>query len=187
MSITIYEGLRAAASDPFEVGRQARAVLESVFHTKFKAAFEKAKLNKGSKWSDVFFVENDEVIDPARADIDLYKIVRFLHNSPTHTFSELDFAYEVLLYQNAAGGNPLLLVFGENSREYRELLITNGIAEDYGYWDSADEDEEVSPEEWETRKLAWSDFADIHTANNSLMIPIPDSVETSVKLFRPFI
>jgi hypothetical protein len=187
MSITIYYGLRATASDPFEVGRQIRAVLEPVFHAKFKEAFEKAKENKGSTWSEIFFIENDSVIPEHSIDLRLYRIVTKLHRNAKHTFSDLDFAYDVMLYKNAAGGNPLVLIFGENSREYRELLIAAGVVDDYGYWDNSDEDEDVSTEEWETRKLAWSDFADIHTGSDSLMIVIPDSIETSVRLFRPAI
>jgi hypothetical protein len=185
MSLTIYEGLRATASDPFEVGLQIRSVLEPVFHEKFKAAYEKAKLNKGVPWSKAFFVDNDSVIQESTIDLQLYRIVKKLHRDPRHTFSDLDFAYDVLLYKNAAGGNPLILVFGENAREYRELLISAGVAEDYGYWDNSDEDENVSEEDWATRKLAWSDFADISSGNTSLMITIPDSIETSVRLFRP--
>lgn len=185
MSLTIYDGLRATTSDPFEVARQIRSILEPEFHSKFKDAYEKAKLNKGKKWSEVFFIEKDSVISDRMIDFELYRIVKKLHRNARHTFSDLDFAYDVLLYKNAAGGNPLILVFGENARHYRELLISAGVVEDYGYWDNSDEDEDVSPEEWETRKIAWSDFADISTGSNSLMIPIPDSIETSVKLFRP--
>jgi hypothetical protein len=188
MSLTIYEGLRATANDPFEVARQVRAILEPMFHAKFKSAYEKAKENKGSLWSEVFFGASESTIPELyRMDLDLYQIVKNLHSSPQHTFSDLDFGYDVLLYKNAAGGNPLILVFGEKARDYRQLLITAGAAEDYGYWDNADEDEDVSAEDWATRKLAWSDFGDISTGNNSLMILIPDSIETSVKLFRPTI
>lgn len=187
MSITIYDGLRAAASDPFEVGQQVRAVLEPMFHARFKAAFEKAKEHSGSKWNEVFSIDKDSVIEENAIDIKLYRIITKLHRDPRHTFSDIDIAYDVLLYKNFAGGNPLILVFGENAREYRQLLINAGVAENYGYWDNSDEDEDVSPEEWETRKLAWSDFADIHTTTNSLMISIPDSIETSVRLFRPTI
>ena len=187
MSLTIYDGLRATARDPFEVGLQIRSVLEPVFHEKFKAAYEKAKLNKSEQWSKAFFVDNDSVIPEHTIDLKLYRIVKKLHRDPRHTFSDLDFAYDVLLYRNAAGGNPLILVFGENAREYRELLISSGVAEDYGYWDNSDEDEDVSEEDWATRKLAWSDFADIRSGNTGLTISIPDSIETSVRLFRPAI
>lgn len=187
MSLTIYDGLRATASNPFDVARQVREVLEPMFHAKFKSAYEIAKENKGKLWSEVCFGASESVIPNHCIDFELYQIVKNLHNTQKHTFSDLDFGYDVLLYRNAAGGNPLILVFGENAREYREQLITQGIATDYGYWDNSDEDEDVSAADWDTRKTAWSEFADQNAVSTSLMISIPDSVETSVKLLPPFI
>lgn len=188
MSITIYYGLRAVASDPFEVARQVRSVLEPVFHEKFKQANDRAEANVGALWSDIFRGgQKTEIPHEYRVSSDLYRIVEKLHYQSEHTFSELDFAYDVSLYQNAAGGNPLVLVFGENTREYHSLLLESGVVTDYGYWNNTDEQEGVSREDWELREKAWSNFTDPNLVSSELKISIPDVLETTVKLLPPLI
>lgn len=188
MSLTIYYGLSATASDPFEVAKQVRSVLEPAFHAKFKEANEKAKKRVGSLWSDVFRLAPKTVIpNEYRISYDLYQLVEMMHRKSEYTFSELNFAYDVVLYQNAAGGNPLVLVFGDNTREYTSLLVDSGVVTEYGFWNNTDPEEGVSEDDWAIREKAWSDFAEPELVSTALTITIPDSVETTVKLLPPMI
>lgn len=188
MSLTIYYGLRATTADPFEVAKQVRSVLEPVFHAKFKEANDKAEKNVGSLWRNVFRLgPKSEIPHEYRISYDLYEIVEKMHRKSEHTFSELNFAYDVVLYQNAAGGNPLVLVFGDNTREYISLLVESGVVTNYGYWNNTDPEEGVSEEEWNDREKAWSDFAEPELVSTALTISIPDSVETTVKLLPPMV
>lgn len=188
MSLTIYYGLRATVSDPFEVAKQVRSVLEPAFHAKFKEANDKAEKNVGALWSDVFVGgDKSEIPHEYRISHDLYRIVEEIHRKSEYTFSELNFAYDVVLYQNAAGGNPLVLVFGDNTREYTSLLVESGVVTNYGYWNNTDPEEGVSEKDWNTREKAWEDFADPELVSTALTITIPDSVETTVKLLPPMV
>lgn len=188
MGLAIYYGLRATVSDPFEVAKQVRSVLEPAFHAKFKEANDRAEKNIGALWSDVFRLgEETEIPHEYRISHDLYRIVEKMHRKSEYTFSELNFAYDVVLYQNAAGGNPLVLVFGDNTREYTSLLVERDVVTEYGYWNNTDPEEGVSEEEWMTRAKAWSDFAEPELVSTALTITIPDSVETTVKLLPPMV
>jgi hypothetical protein len=188
MSLTIYYGLRATTSDPFEVAKEVRSVLEPAFHAKFKEANDKAENNVGVLWSDVFLLApKTEIPHEYRISHDLYQLVEMMHRKSEYTFSELNFAYDVVLYQNAADGNPLVLVFGDKTREYTELLIESGVVTEYGYWNNTDPEEGVSEEDWAIREKAWSAFAEPELVSTALTISIPDSVETTVKLLPPLV
>lgn len=188
MGLAIYYGLRATESDPFEVAKQVRSILEPAFHAKFKEANDKAEKNVGVLWSDVFRLAPKTVIPHKyRISYDLYRLVEMMHRKSDYTFSELNFAYDVVLYQNAAGGNPLALVFGDKTREYTDLLVENGVFTEYGYWNNTDPEEGISEEDWETRAKAWSNFDEPENFSTALNIAIPDSVETTAKLLPPLV
>lgn len=164
MSTKIYNGLRATDTNPFRVQKRVRAVIEPLFQARFTAAVAKAKENIGHEWGDVFSMgrEGIEGVIPDQAyriSEKLYDLVERLRNSPVHTFSDLDFGYEVVVLPNGHGitQKPLLLVFAERGGdEYRQALIAAGVVTEYGYWDNTDKPSDLHPSEWSSRRKAWS-------------------------------
>ncbi len=64
----------------------------------------------------------------------------------------LDFSAEVAIFW--ARGRLLAISFWEH-RGYDDAWKRATGARDYGYWNNTDEPEDVSPEEWEQRRLDW--------------------------------
>lgn len=185
MSIKIHSGLRATIKDPFLLGAKIREVLEPEFHKSFESLYAQAKAApEGSTWDSVFYCGDYGVIENHSVDHFLYKIVKSLHENARHTFTDLDIGYNVTMMPNAAGGNPLVLVFGENQRKYTKLLIEAGVVEKYGYWDNADEDEDVTKEEWEERKQAWMVLDSAAPSEVGLEIQFPSEIATAVNLMK---
>lgn len=190
MSIKIYDGLRAAIKEPFELAEQIQNVLDPVFLEYFKSAYIEAKSSlesdPASTWESIFHTGGTKEIDKYSIDFDLYQIVENLQKSDRFTYSKLDFGYELTLHSNATGGNPLVLIFGTKSREYAELLINAGVLEEYGYWNNTDMAEGVSLEEWEEREIAWSKFADPKLDYRGLVVSMPSRIESCVSLYPKF-
>lgn len=184
MSIKIHNGLRATVSDPFLLGTKIREVLEPEFHKSFRSFYTKAKTApEGSTWDSVFYCGDESVIPNHSVDHFLYKIVKSLHESTCHTFTDLDIGYNVTMMPNSAGVMPLVLVFGENQRHYTELLIEAGVVEEYGYWDNADE-EDLTKEEFEERKQAWMILDSDAPSEVGLEIQFPSGISTFVNLIK---
>lgn len=191
MSTKIYDGLIAMDRNPFRVQSRIKNVLEPIFLAKFDAATDVAMSNAGKNWDDVFPMlfprrhpARDRWQKPIPTDAfevreDLYRLITDLYKSPSHTFSDLDFGYEVFLMPNGRGiaHRPLVLVFSEQAgNEYREALINAQVVEDYGYWNNTDEPEDVDPQEWAERKQAWSKLE--IPASDGLVIGMPGTLTT---------
>lgn len=188
MSTKIYDGLLATSRDPFVVRRRIKEVLEPLFYDKFNAAWTLALegQKRGETWGQTFgwipeavgsassLIPNTEYEVASQ----LYSMVEKLYSVPTHTFTFLDFGYEVCLLENGRGGlePPLVLVFSEHGgRDYRKALIDAGVVVEYGYWNNSDEPDDVSPEEWSEREKAWSKL-DV-PRSDGLFMQMPSSFE----------
>lgn len=189
MSIKIHDGLRATEQDVFQAARAARAVLEPAFFKKFKALVDKAKAaaaaNPEATWDEALDLwgegsYSDHPILSHRGGVDcgVYGLLDELSRVSTHTLSEVDIAYEVCFLENPTGGAPLVLVFGEQARLWRGLLLASGVVETYGYWDNADAEEDLSSEAWEERRLAWSVLKDKSANQVGLSLTHPGKIES---------
>lgn len=163
MSIKIYDGMISTATDPFDAAKLIREALEPLFFAKFVSLLPDTSM---------------------RSIDDLYQEVEKLHASPTYTFDDRSIFYDVTLLPNAKGGNPLVLLFSENKNEYNEALLAAGAVREFGYWDNSDPDDDVSAEEWEYRKLAWSNLLDpaATPARIGLELSAPDKITTSIEV-----
>ena len=182
MSTKIYDGLISTTSDVFELNRKIRQVLEPVFLGKFYNIYETVNsLPNDASWSDTggLFYGADEI---DKNDYVLYEKILKLHKTSMHTFSGADIMYDVLIIENFGNGNPLVMVFGEKSQEYIELLKTAGVVEEYGYWDNSDPDETVSDEEWETRKNAWKTLDDKAPSEVGLLVSSPLRLQSLIHI-----
>lgn len=192
MSIKIYNGLRSTEPDPFVAAQNIRDVLEPIFFEQF-FKFEKELSAQGAKIRQVLADDHDYLCildDDQRKRIfdtlprhmnnvfDLWFIMAGLNEVPEHTFSPLDMFYRICLLQNQAGGNPLVLVFGEHHAAYRNALLDAGVVQDYGYWDNTDEPEDVDEQEWEERKRAWGLIMTKSPDAAGLYIDNPNRTET---------
>lgn len=162
MSIKIYEGMIGTSSDPFQVADAIRGVLEPVFYKKFFGYVDEAStLETKEEFEERFFIpSNLEGVnvwgeaDYKFATLDtIWKYVDVLSRYNVHTYSELDFSYNVSIVPNKTEGNPLVLVFSEYS--YYNDLISSGVVEEFGYWDNSDPDGDITDAEWEAREKAW--------------------------------
>lgn len=185
MSIKIYDGLMAVDSDPFTAGLRIRGVLEDKFLKSYKDFYKQAKeAGPEVSWNDLFYCNDDSMISESIIDRKLHQIIMKLHRKSTHTFSPLDIAYDVTLMKNSnLGGNPLVLVFGEESRAYTELLVDKGVVVEYGYWDNVDEPEELTKSQWNERKKAWRALFDSAPSEIGLTISSPSSMQSTLHLF----
>lgn len=188
MSVKIYDGLRATEADLFSVASKLRAVLEREFVERFRGLTLEARRlleEKGEiTWDEAFFVDGklgEKPIKALRLEHDLYQVIKALDEASEYTFSSANIAYTVQLLPNAAGGNPLVLVFGEQAEGYRTLLKEAGLVEDYGYWDNSDPDEAVSEAEWEERERAWAHLFNAAPDEIGLGFRHPSSITTQVR------
>ena len=173
MSTKIYNGMRAVDRNPFRVQSRIKETLEPIFLAKFDDALKKAVSETGKRWDEVFpalFPNSapeharweQAIPEPAsRFEIadTLYTLIVALQQTATHTFSDLDFGYEVLLLPNGRGvsDRPLVLLFSERGgEEYRKALVDANVAEEYGYWDNSDKPDGVTDAAWAERRRAWS-------------------------------
>jgi len=197
MSVKIYYGLRATAPSPWRIAEQVREALYPLFAEKIQQLAEVIKHMEATKEG------NPEEYKRLKSSLlggeklpwrnhprrqylpPLYKafmVVEALREIEVHTFSPFDFWFEVLLFENRAGGNPLLMIYSEDGA-YRARLLEAGIAEEYGYWDNADPEEDLSEAEWEERKLAWSGLTG-NWAPNSLGLAISPPSRIDVEVSR---
>jgi len=76
------------------------------------------------------------------------------------------FDFESSITLHPVEDDTLAILFCEN-RELRECILSELGAEDYGYWDNADPEEEISEQEWKKRGEQWNKTL----PNNRLSIP----------------
>ena len=188
MSIKIYDGMKSYTKDVFKLSSDIRDVLEPIFLNKFfKIYSDYLELFSESKTSiplniiPEYFWESTEKVSKSRLDFDLYNYIKNLHEKAAFSFSSADIFYDVVLIQNGIEDEaPLVLMFGESSREYEDELKKKGILKDYGYWDNSDPDENVSDEEWDKRRLEWSNLFYAAPSEIGLTINCPGRMQTSI-------
>jgi len=192
MSTKIYDGLIATRRNAFKVQRDIKAVIEPIFFDKFDQAAAALDGAEGNTWAetikDVLWSKPHygefgykPVGKPTSYGTrsDLYELIVLLKNDPFHTFTELDFGYDVVLLPNGEGleWNPLVLLFSERSGdEYRKALISAGVVREYGYWNNTDSQDGVSDDEWRRRERAWSKLN--VPADDGLSFRMPGEYET---------
>ena len=198
MSVKIYNGMIAVDKNPFIVAQKIRAVIEPMFYDRFEEALAKVNLSESQvkTWVELFlpFSSKNLRYDPYREKINktnpydrermLHGLIGALQEDKSHTFSDLDFGYDVVLMPNGKGPGalPLVLLFSERvGSEYRRALKGAGVLEEYGYWDNTDKPDEISGHEWGQRKRAWSQL-DV-PAHDGLTISHPDRLTTSYDLW----
>lgn len=138
MSITIYDGLRAARStEIFTLAEQVRSLLEPVL---FARLDEAVALRTGTELTQ----------DPLR----LADEVDALFHQRIHTLDPLDVQYSVSLLP-APGRRPLAIVRSENPQPYIDTLLDQGVMLDCCYYDNSDRPEDVSAAGWAGRKKLW--------------------------------
>lgn len=170
MSTKIYDGLIAADRNPFRVQARIKEALEPLFIARFTKAREAAENQRGKPWDEAFpglFPRTAPQHARWQAPIpdrafnvaeQLYQLIDDLYQTPTHTFTELDFGYEAALIPNGRGisFSPLVLVFSERGGgDYRRALLEAGVVYEYGYWNNTDQPDEVTDQQWREREKAW--------------------------------
>lgn len=180
MSIKIYDGLISTISNKTELSNRIRHALSGLFLEKFYNICESVKkLPADATWGETNgLFRGDELI--SKQPYDIYNRVLELNNLSSRTFSAADIMYEVIIIDNAAGGNPLVLVYGEKSREYIQRLKDWHLVRDYGYWDNVDPDESASEQEWEEREKAWELIYDHSPAEMGISIKSPSLSSTGL-------
>jgi len=171
MSTKIYDGLRATDFNPFDVAKNIRAVMEPIFHEEFTNHLKLAQSREGETWGRVFDLPHtpyyakwvDKVIKfkPWDTTDDLHELLELLQHSKVHTFSSLDFGYEVGLFKNITPGDtrPLILIYAERLKyKYIDALKEQHVVTEYGYWNNTDQPDELTEAEWKEREKAWDAF-----------------------------
>lgn len=182
MSIKIYDGLIATDKDVFTVAKRIREVLEPKFLNEWKKIVQTVKsLPDTATWNDTegYFYGQERINKDTHS---LFKKIEELNRIPTITMENADIMYSVILIENSNGGNPLVLVFGSQSQENIKALIKSGVVEDYGYWNNTDEPENVTEEEWEERRKAWSSIDDASPSEVGLLIESPNNIKSQLFL-----
>ena len=192
MSITIYDGLLARDSSPFAAARALRGVLEPEFLRRFKELADHCRdeilATPEVTWEELVGRRGPKAkelaVETRSLEHSLHGIISELHESSDYTFSPAAISYNVALLENKAEGNPLVLVFGEHARAYRELLLQAGVVSAYGYWDNSDPDEDVSEAEWDERARAWTVIGDSAPSEVGLEFFYPSYLQTAIALMK---
>ncbi len=184
MSTKIYDGLVAVDANVFTVATRIREILAPAFIARFGEIFEELQdLPEGATWDDSNgMFTGKEVISGHSLDFRLYKKIEELDKSKVWTFSDADIMYQVTILPNMAGGNPLVMVFGNESREYIKMIIDAGIVKEYGYWDNSDYPDDVTDEEWAVRKKAWSGIFDNAPAEVGVGFGSPSAMQCALSV-----
>ena len=182
MSTKIYDGLIATDKDVFLVAKRIRETLEPKFLNEWKKIAETVKtLPDTATWNDTngYFYGKEQINKDTRA---IFRKIVELNRIPRITIENADIMYSVVLVENNNGGNPLVLVFGSQSQENIKALIKSGVVEDYGYWNNTDEPEDVTEEEWEERRKAWSLIYNASPSEVGLLIESPSNIQAQLFL-----
>lgn len=172
MSTKIYGGMVSSAEDNiFALRRAVDEVLVPLYQKNIQGVArsmrDKRNSDPESPWHELLGLDErfvtPYVMGNGRLSAgSLHKIfaAEFMAEAPSFFAVDNPF-YEVVLMENSLGGGalPLALLFcaPHSMRDsYREALIEAGVMEDFSYWDNSDAPEEVSGEEWLSRKKAWS-------------------------------
>lgn len=189
MSITIHNGFISSEADLFETSKKIRTVVEPLFQQKFELALTEIKESSDdAHWHDHGFKSTDSIWGEERsrykemkAERRLYEEIIVLQRAAEHTFSDKDFAYDILLIPNGnPRSHPLVLIYSEY-KYYQTALLDAGVISDYGYWDNSDADPDVTPQKWARRKQAWSGlFGDLSPSQVGLLIPMMSNMDLTL-------
>ncbi len=192
MSTKIYDGMIAVDKNVFTAQRKIKEVIEPMFYDQFYAALDMAQKNPDKTWLELFGISGSsryaawdtKIGEEVRYQLDfrLYGLIETLRKDPRHTFSSLDFGYEVLLLPNGRGlsAEPMVLLFSERSgNAYRAALIEADVLREYGYWNNTDQPAGVTDAEWRQRRRAWSQL-DV-PRDDGLLIQTPSRASTIVE------
>lgn len=173
MSTNIQHGIRlngiSTVADLSTFWKRAREHLLPVLQKEYKellyqykailtlAQMDKVSLDWVHSYAPHLFVDDKPI--PA----DLFRIHRHLASiapydvegmSSDFNYRDLDFRAKLGVYP--VNGKILALPFINNSAMKKAFLELPEVKE-YGYWDSTDPDETVSPEEWKQREQDWDE------------------------------
>ena len=192
MSTKIYDGMIAVDKNVFTAQRKIKEVIEPMFYDQFYAALDMVRKNPDKTWLELFEIFwssryaawGVKIGDETEYQLDfrLYDLIETLRKDPRHTYSTLDFGYEVVLLPNGRGlsAEPLALLFSERGgNAYRSALIEADVLREYGYWDNADEPDDVTDAEWRQRGRAWSQLN--VPRDDGLLIQTPSRASTIVE------
>lgn len=192
MSTKIYDGMIAVDDNVFAVQRKIKEVIEPMFYDQFFAALDMVRKSPDKTWLELFQIFGSsryaawdtKIGDETEYQLDfrLYDLIEALQKDPEHTFSSLDFGYEVVLLPNGRGlgVEPLALLFSERGgNAYRSALIEADVLREYGYWDNTDQPADITSGEWRGRKLSWSKL-DV-PRDDGLLIQMPSRASTIVE------
>ena len=192
MSTKIYDGMIAVDKNVFTAQRKIKEVIEPMFYDQFFAALDMVRKSPDKTWLELFQIFGSsryaawdvKIGDETEYQLDfrLYDLIDTLRKDPRHTFSSVDFGYEVVLLPNGRGLSvePLALLFSERGgNAYRAALIEADVLRDYGYWNNTDQPGDVTDAEWRQRRRAWSKL-DI-PRDDGLLVQIPSRASTIVE------
>ena len=192
MSTKIYDGMIAVEDNVFTAQRKIKEIIEPMFYDQFFAALDMVRENPDKTWLELFQIFwssryaawDTKIGDETEYQLDfrLYDLIETLRRDPRHTFSSVDFGYEVVLLPNGRGlgVEPLALLFSERGgNAYRAALIEADVLREYGYWDNVDEPDDVTDAEWRQRGRAWSQL-DV-PRDDGLLIQMPSRASTIVE------
>lgn len=162
MTTKIYDGLRAVSSDPFEVARQTKAVIEPLFFKQVKRLTNIIEDNARNSLQDVFDLP-EPLDEPQTSEKKIFAVIDFLYRYPSKTSSTGDVGYEIILMRSARGDDRILGLLVSEKSIYRKALIEAGVFKEYGYWDNSKAKKGVSEAAWKRRGQSWSEL----TKNNT--------------------
>lgn len=155
MSYAFYDGLRAVEEDPFKVALLVRRTLNPIFFKRLENIEARViELGPEADLQEEFLLPKP-LKHTLSAQRTAHDIVEVMKQTSDGFMPGWDIGYDVELLPSATGGAPLAFVLSGNKREYIKALIEANVFVEYGYWDNADEDDEVTVEEWAERKAAW--------------------------------
>lgn len=200
MSIKQYHWILVENADLFELMDKIKQVIEPVFFEKMSENImiaADAVLSADGKeitWNDTPLM----AMEPNRcfqysgeklpAKDRLHRIVGEVISFSNHlskinsvTFSKADIGYEVAMIPGPNKGDVVFRVFSEIN-DYNEALSTQNLGRDFSYWNNVDKDDNISDEDWNTRKNYWENFPDKAICSVGLSFLNPTVIETNIAL-----
>lgn len=163
MSLKVHGGLKTVDSDVFTAAVAVKEVLDAKFFDLHKLVDEMVhkvlERKPNITWDALAGLSTPEWRFPvAGSDISLYtlKAIEAVKEDSNVTVNPFGIGYNACFLPNRNGGEPLLRVFSDYAAIYEKVLVDEGAATPYGYWDNADPEEDVSDAEWVERGFAWN-------------------------------
>lgn len=181
MSTKIYDGLITTNTNVFDTSRKVTELLFPIVSNKFYKLFNQAATHVGQSWNVVLpYYDGKDIIENKYTYLLKKDLYAKLANDSNCTFENP--LYQAYILENGnVGDMPLMLIFSDLKDEYIDVLKSNAIVMDYGYWNNSDKPDDVSSVEWKNRRKAWDKLS--VPATDGLMLPTPTLMDIELNKF----